>query len=758
MVATAGHPRFRAKLPLGRWLAVGVTGLTSLALARSYDFGDAASKMREIELSAALGCFVVLATGLLVSSLRHGAVMAALGLRIPFALAFRSNVFGILGGLMLMQMLGQTLARSAVLARHGVGGAAVLMANAYERLIALASLLTLSLVAALYLHGGVSLDIGKGGALLLKLGLGLVACGITLLLVVPEVRRALDHVLKAAWRQGALGLVGHSLVLHGTTLAAFMVLGHELAPEIPLGSLAAASVIVMLAASLPISFAGWGVRELSAVHAYQLIGMSAEKALAISIVVGVVSLVAVLLLSAVACVAATPVTMSGAAASDIRRMNGWSKNLTVRAAIYVPPLVAALIFFQIHLPVLSGGVVNVNLADPIAILGGVVFASLLRRRSPRGRAWVSGSLCLWLAAFAAVLCLGFLIGWARHGFVEWAFFNRLLGFGILLGYLASGALILFVSAPAWRSVILRTLVVTGFAVIAVDIGLLVAALFGMPVASLVPAIGGGITGLSQNTNAFALQIVILLAVLIAAGGGLSARGRADQYAGLLFAALLLGLYLARSRTGYVAGAAVIGLAISLGWLKARTLMRPGLLVVCVLAVAAFLGGGPWGAAAPAGHVNGAELTWLKPRVFDASSDGERWRSLMGGFALWREYPIFGAGLGAFGARVRAETGTDLIIHSTGVWTLAELGIVGVFVLAGTVGTLARNAWRHHASNAAARLVILVLAACVVFQSAHDIFSQRLVWFVLGLSLAAWPIGTNAARPTKVSELGTGAAK
>jgi uncharacterized membrane protein YbhN (UPF0104 family) len=75
-----------------------------------------------------------------------------------------------------------------------------------------------------------------------------------------------------------------------TTLAAYVALERALAPHIGIVSLAAASCIVMLAASLPVSFGGWGLRELSAVVALQAIGLSAASALLTALLIGFLSL------------------------------------------------------------------------------------------------------------------------------------------------------------------------------------------------------------------------------------------------------------------------------------------------------------------------------------------------------------------------------------------------------------------------------------------------------------------------------------
>jgi hypothetical protein len=47
-----------------------------------------------------------------------------------------------------------------------------------------------------------------------------------------------------------------------------------------------------------------------------------------------------------------------------------------------------------------------------------------------------------------------------------------------------------------------------------------------------------------------------------------------------------------------------------------------------------------------------------------------------------DHPVFGAGLGAFrNQMILTLDGLPLVIHSTAVWLLAELGIVGFLIFA-----------------------------------------------------------------------------
>jgi uncharacterized membrane protein YbhN (UPF0104 family) len=144
------------------------------------------------------------------------------------------------------------------------------------------------------LFGKLSFDLQTGGAALIRLGLGLAAVA------------AAGAVI--AWGHYGANLLRHmtlslalrllrssviSLTIQLTTLAAFVVAGHALAPHIDYSSLAAAATVIMFAASLPISFGGWGLREMSAVVALQAVGLPSASALLLALLIGMLSIAVV---------------------------------------------------------------------------------------------------------------------------------------------------------------------------------------------------------------------------------------------------------------------------------------------------------------------------------------------------------------------------------------------------------------------------------------------------------------------------------
>src|SRR5262249_13368333 len=158
--------------------------------------------------------------------------------------------------------------------------------------------------------------------------------------------------------------------------------------------LAAASCIVMLAASVPISFGGWGLRELSAVVALQAIGVSSTSALLTALLIGFLSLAVVASMAAFVMVGwrpkATPPIVTAGLAPDYTAVLDW----------VLPPVAATAVFFQIYLPV-NGGQISVNLADPVVVVGASLFA--LHHVGKGWPSWTNAGA--WVAATTAAIFL-----------------------------------------------------------------------------------------------------------------------------------------------------------------------------------------------------------------------------------------------------------------------------------------------------------------------------------------------------------------
>ena len=715
-------------------------------LLANFDFRQVWHTASQVSPQALFIAGAAIAAGLLISCLRYQWALEALGLRVPLNTAFQANLIGLVGGLLFFQMLGQTLARTLVLARHGIGGAAVLLANVYERVTAVLSLAVLALLGLIYLYRGVTIDI-VGAAGLVKLGAVLVLTGLAV--ASTAARRIARLLFLNVARLPALGGISKvglcSIGMHLTTLAAYVSLGHVFAPATDIIDLVAASLVVMFAAALPISFAGWGVREVSAVYAYGTIGIGADQALATSILVGALSFAALAVTTAVTQLGhLLPNVAEKAIERTDENITRRSAELTRGFAVLIPLIAALLVFFQVFVPT-EGGKINLNLADPVAIGGAIVFLSLYATKPDRRRMWKIDHFEAMLIVASGTMLVGFLIGWARFGVTDWALYNRLIGWFVLLSYVATGALIVGATRRMGLTVFLRVILIAGLTVASADLVLLFMAVVGLPVSAFLPQ-GPifGISGMSQNGNAFALQMSVVLAAActLESHGRISPTIENTKSFILAIVILLMAIIFAKSRTGYAAIAAILCGVIWLRWVRWQPVLIASVLALLLIGL-------PWGlrmagelawgvphlAAVQVDPAQIPKILMPTPKLWDVSSDAERWFTIKKGLELWFSNPIFGAGLGAFVHTVAVENGVFQVIHGSAIWLLAEFGVVGTAIFSTGFFILLWSAWRGAKRGAlGGRTLVLVLLSFALFQTSHDVFFQRIFWLLLGATL------------------------
>ena len=230
-----------------------------------------------------------------------------------------------------------------------------------------------------------------------------------------------------------LRIAGLSLLVQFPMMAAYVLAAHTLSPQTSIVSITAASAIVMFAASVPISLAGWGVREMSAVVALGTIGVGTANALVAAIIIGAGSMLAMAVTAAMSLRSSLNANRAQTSARepiDYARMLAW----------VLPSVAATFVLFQIYIPMPSKTLLNVNLADPIVILAGALFVlhAVRARQLPR---WRFSVLNAAVAAATLSLSASLLIGVSVFGWTEWALVNRYLGWFILLAYAVTGSLI-----------------------------------------------------------------------------------------------------------------------------------------------------------------------------------------------------------------------------------------------------------------------------------------------------------------------------
>jgi len=709
-VSVLGTSTDRMNVPAKLRGAFSIGLIAAIAVGVLYDPGAFARTLQRPPLADVLFALTILVLSSALAVLRARLISHDLGYQLRWRDAAAVLSYGNLAGALTIQFFGQLVARGTYLSRRGVPVAATIVMVGYERFLALVVSLTLAAAGAWLIFGRLSFDISRGGDEFIKIILGLMlatAAGAYLcwgkLLLPREITR--DTV----WRVSRNTVLSFGIQL--LTLTAYVLIARNLAPQVPVLHIAAASTVVMFAASLPISLAGWGVRELSAVLTLGVVGVSPSAALVTAVSVGVLSFFVLALLAAF--VASTPSKRSG---RQLDHPVLATTDYTRWIALGLPLAAATAVFFQLHIPTASGHV-NANLADPLAIIGGSVFAIFCFSYRRSWPSWRLSGLNVGLFAATAIIASSLLLGAYRFGWTDWALVNKSLGWLILLGYAGTGALIVSTAGREGLSHLLLTFIAAASAIVMLDLVLLAAKMAGFHVSNTL--LGGSMAGFAENRNAFAFQLLMVVAGSCALAS--THRNLCTVILGLAFT----GLWFAGSRAGWLAAPIVLMFAL---YLRAISVRQAALALWLAMATTGAI------AAIATGSL-GEVASWT---LYDQSSTSERLKSLQGGLALFVNYPIFGAGLGAYMESVLREGGAPLVIHSTPLWLLAETGLVGFLVFAASYVRIFRAEIARPSHDLASKLLILIMMAFAVMSLPHEMLYQRTFWLLLGAALAYLP--------------------
>lgn len=712
---------------------IAVTLMALGAALYRFDIGSLAKTADALSLYAFVIVTLALLAGNLLACVRLQLIARDMNHRLRFLDVLVAMTSGQLAGSFFFQIFGQTLARSATLAKSGVSVSATIVITVYERIVAALVSLALAVFGALYLFGRVTFDIAGGGDQLLKILAGLipvVGAGAWFAwgrLAWPPLR---DMV---SWsnllRYGRASTV--SIAIQATTMAAYVAAAHSLAPQVPFVPLVSATALVMLAASIPISLAGWGLREISAVYALGAIGMSYDTALVVALLIGGTSIVVTALLAlagslTVGRTAPPPLTAPAASTSnfDPRSFLTWC----------FPLFAASAVFFQVYLPV-GAGQLDVNLADSVVLFGGALFAMEMTSSRPQSRL---PGLGVFLGLMSLVVVLSFLHGVWLFGWTSWAFTNRLFGWLVLISYAATGALLVQRAGTPGLRLLLRTFVVSGVAIAALGLAAITAALLGAPLGP--PFLDYRLAGFAQNANAFAFQLLLVIAAIVATGDGWRPRmAMAIAFAAIFFSA---------SRAGEATLAVLCLAALLFRFLNIRALVASLVLAGAILVTILLL---PTLAALFGAEISSRALHY----VLDPSygfSDSEHWVSMVAGARMFLQHPVFGAGLGAFIRSHLTADGRPLIIHSTPLWLLAEMGIIGFLAFAvPCLFLLFRELRGFRHADMAGRLLLLSLIVFGTMSQIHELLYQRTLWLLLGAALVKLPAKSAASAAVSEAE-------
>ncbi|KZC98957.1 MULTISPECIES: lysylphosphatidylglycerol synthase domain-containing protein [unclassified Thalassospira] len=720
-----------------------VLGFSVLIIAVYMEIEDIADYYISIDFYWAFLSFVFIFFNQVLSTFRFKIVLSIFRISLPFWECHRVNIFSILSGVFFFNFFGQSISRSYLI-KESANPQASFIVTALERGLSLSLLLLASVGAAIFVFGGVGFEYIP--VLPIILGSFFVLLSFVCVYFIslyPKQKNEINFLLKDGWGSKLWITISIVSLMHISMLAAYLslIIGmtrFEIVNEYSV----LASLLTMLGGALPISFGGWGAREVSASFAFKAASLSSELGVSAGIGVGLLTVVA---LCTNIFIIFFMQRVLGKFKFDIYQSNRLSRDVFGRRLILILswvslPVVFILILVQFPIP-LSAGHISLNIADPLAVVLGMTFLLVIVQQRAWGKVWKNNCIPYWLLSAFLIVILSYIIGVTRIGFSEWASYNRLVGSGILLCYLIIG----LVSVAFWGDFSVRT-AIRALSVAIVVLAIMEFALrmvFGYDSLLSLGWHGPRWTGLLNNPNSYAFFLVSVFCLIFSFERNFS-NLRRDWITVATLSLVMALIYLTMSRAALGSMIVLLAVLLSFDWKKVVASVLGAVMLWCVviglneifeLFVQTTVG---------VAGFNEGRVAQFGEMQYD------RIASLYEGWKLFLESPVFGAGLGVF-HEIQALKGHPLVIHNSFLWVLAEMGGIGFLIICvvplfWVSFIFLKGQWRVDPYQRT--LVLLVLNAAIM-GLAHELLYQRVFWLILGMLFAA-PFALRTKMPHNAS--------
>jgi len=293
-------PRSQTRSALILLLKVAVSaGLIALVLSK-IDLGALKDRLIAPDAGTLAGVIVLAVVQVLVVAWRFGRVLAALGRPIGPGEALTINMIGLFFNQSLPSTVGGDAMRIWRLVRGGTPLGAAVNGVLLDRITALIGIVILIVVTLPALFGVVE---NRQPVIAFSVVLAVGVVGIVVVLAIRRVPAFIEHRRIARGigtliadlrrivlnRRHAAPVLGVAIIGH--VMTATIVYGLALAYGVGVGYVECLVLVspVTLISVIPISIAGWGVREGAMVAAFALVGIAAADALVISVAFGLVN-------------------------------------------------------------------------------------------------------------------------------------------------------------------------------------------------------------------------------------------------------------------------------------------------------------------------------------------------------------------------------------------------------------------------------------------------------------------------------------
>lgn len=296
IVSSFVHPTRLTRYSILLAKIVLLTGLAWYAF-RKIDLASAWTTLAAIPPSAVISALVMLFLQFVIGSYRLRELLRWMGYRYRLATALDAIMIGAFFSQTFVSFIGGDAMRIWRMTRTHVSASAATKSVLLDRISGFAGIVAFVLVT-------IPLLVPMLQSIEMKLGLTLIAAGVLAGIFSVFVLRRLPArirtgpLLGGLWRFASLGLeimrsrrgawyvFGLSVLIQAINVLVLYILGKGLSINLALSQYFVFMPIVLFLSMLPISIAGWGVREGAMVAALTVVGVPAYESLALSICFG----------------------------------------------------------------------------------------------------------------------------------------------------------------------------------------------------------------------------------------------------------------------------------------------------------------------------------------------------------------------------------------------------------------------------------------------------------------------------------------
>ncbi len=701
-----------------------------------YDFSESVVIFKNINYGFVVVSLVFLGVNQFLSSVRFKVSLSIFNVHLGMKVSHRVNIYSIISGLVFFNFLGQSLSRSYLIG-NSLGRDASFFVTAIERVLSVSVLLVASIILSLMCFGGVSFDDAPALTIFVSFLFVFTSLGIFFIFSLNGKQFSeVSQIFSKSVGGGILRMFIITLMMHLFMLGSYLSL---MAGVVGDGNITIfstlACLLTMLGASLPISFGGWGVREVTAGFAFSAASMAPELGVGVGVGVGVLTMLALavnVFLIWGGDFIRSPVKSFGFVRSENSAQT--SRIFLSSLAWVLPTIIAVLMMVQIPVPIGSGKVM-INFADPVAIVCGMTFFFVFFQRKMWSQVWKARFSNYALLGVILIVFLGYAIGYFRYGYLSWAFYNRLVGLGLLASYFVSGTAFFHFRGDEGFYSLSKVFFISISVMIVIEY--LMRVVFHVDVVSVFGWDSPRWLGLFANPNAYAFFLLCCFPIIFIFSG-FSKDIRSAFVSVIPAAIVLVAVYFTGSRAAYGA------LGVLVLFLSARFFRKLVLTIVVSFVLIAIFHVIPIVLEIIFSGINGSRFSYIINNTTVSgllSVQGDRMLGVIEGWRMFLDYPLFGAGLGAF-YHSQTNSGIPLVIHNSFLWVLAEFGVVGFIIIFVPIFIFAMKNLINYTWLSDDRIYALlaVLGGAAIMGMAHDIMYQRILWFVLG-GLLAKPIST-----------------